>query len=85
MTKRRLKKSVVYALYGVLFVSVFGVIFSIESATSPSLKEPDFKFEKVSEKRQVLEGLGLTLRVVFMWQKFKNSRYFLRTVQGQAR
>lgn len=44
MTKRRLKKSVVYALYGALFVSVFGVIFSIESATSPSLKEPDLEY-----------------------------------------
>ena len=44
MTKRRLKKPVVYVLYGLIFVSVFGAIFSIETATSPSLKKPDLEY-----------------------------------------
>lgn len=44
MTKRRLKKPVVYSLYGLVFLAVFGAIFSIESATSPSLQEPDMEY-----------------------------------------
>lgn len=44
MTKRRLKKPVEYALYGLVFVSVFGAIFSIESATSPALKKPEIEY-----------------------------------------
>lgn len=44
MTKRKLKKPVAYALYGLVFVSVFGAIFSIESATSPKLQEPDMEY-----------------------------------------
>lgn len=44
MTKRRLKKPVVYVLYGLVFVSVFGAIFSIENATSPKLNEPDIEY-----------------------------------------
>ncbi len=44
MTKRRLKKPVAYALYGLVFVSVFGAIFSIETATSPKLQEPDMEY-----------------------------------------
>lgn len=44
MTKRRLKKNVSYALYGLVFLAVFGAIFSIESATSPSLKNPDVSY-----------------------------------------
>ena len=44
MTKRRLKKPVEYALYGLVFVSVFGAIFSIESATSPTLKKPEIEY-----------------------------------------
>lgn len=44
MTKRRLKKPVAYALYGLVFVSVFGAIFSIETATTPSLKKPEIEY-----------------------------------------
>lgn len=44
MTKRRLKKNVSYALYGLVFFAVFGAIFSIESATSPSLKNPEVSY-----------------------------------------
>lgn len=44
MTKRRLKKPVVYALYGLVFVAVFGAIFSIESATTPTLKKPEIEY-----------------------------------------
>ncbi len=44
MTKRKLKKPVVYSLYALVFVTVFGAIFSIESATTPSLKEPDMEY-----------------------------------------
>lgn len=44
MTKRRLKKNVSYALYGLVFLAVFGAIFSIESATSPSLKNPEVSY-----------------------------------------
>lgn len=44
MTKRKLKKPVAYALYGLVFVSVFGAIFSIESATTPKLQEPDMEY-----------------------------------------
>lgn len=44
MTKRRLKKNVSYALYGFVFLAVFGAIFSIESATSPSLKNPEVSY-----------------------------------------
>ena len=44
MTKRRLKKPVEYVLYGLVFVSVFGAIFSIENATSPKLSEPDMEY-----------------------------------------
>ena len=44
MTKRRLKKNVSYALYRLVFLAVFGAIFSIESATSPSLKNPEVSY-----------------------------------------
>lgn len=44
MTKRRLKKNVSYALYGLVFLAVFGAIFSIESATNPSLKNPEVSY-----------------------------------------
>ena len=44
MTKRKLKKPVAYALYGLVFVAVFGAIFSIESATTPKLQEPDMEY-----------------------------------------
>ena len=44
MTKRKLKKPVAYVLYGLVFVAVFGAIFSIESATAPQLQEPDMEY-----------------------------------------
>ena len=64
MTKRRLKKSVVYALYGVVFVSVFGAIFSIESATSPSFKEPDLEYvsKTIIENEQPVVAVNNVIR-----------------------
>ena len=44
MVKRRLKKEVVFILYGILFLLVFSIIFSIEKETSPKLENDDIDF-----------------------------------------
>lgn len=51
MTKRRLKKSVVYAIYVLTFISVFGSIYFIEKNLEPAntFNEPSKDYEYVSE------------------------------------
>lgn len=44
MTKRRLKKNVIYVLYGIVFISVFGALFSIEKASNQNLEKSDVSF-----------------------------------------
>ena len=73
MTKRRLKKPVEYALYGLVFVSVFGAIFSIESATSPVLKKPEIEYvsKTIIEDEEPVVAIHNVIKRTYTKEKVK--------------